>query len=389
MALSEKREMLKEQDSIADMLNDCSIDRVMAIDLNWNIISWNSTSELLSGITKTEVLGKNLLQIFPQIQKDKETMAAIHAALEGKKSFLPANSNSFNRNYSENHFIPLKDQGGRVIGVMNIIHDVAHRLKVEKQLQKLNNELQKRYHQLEKANNELARFTYITSRDIKEPLKHVYTSLELLVKKEGPSLSNMSKGNLRRMQGSLNKMNLLLDDIVTVSSISSNNETAELVDLNTVLADAAITLKSKLDEKLAVIESDHLPVITGFKKMLDYLFVNIIDNAVKFQPENTIPKVRISATTETGEQSGINELAPDTEYVHLSFTDNGIGFNQSDAERIFGLFERLHDRKYHGSGTGLTICRKIAEAHDGLIFGDSTEGNGATFHCYLPLTAVE
>src|SRR5687768_12446789 len=125
---------LMDRESLSEMLNDCSIDRVMAIDREWKIIAWNRTSEITSGIAREDLLGKNLLTVFPQIRQDDEMMTAIKDAFNGRKSFLPSNSTTFNRTYSENHFIPLTSHDGDVIGVMNIMHDVAHRIKVEKQL---------------------------------------------------------------------------------------------------------------------------------------------------------------------------------------------------------------------------------------------------------------
>ena len=138
MSIKSEKVLLTDPVNITEMLIDSSIDRVMAIDLNWNIIAWNHTSEMASGIDRQNVIGKKLTDLFPQILNDQEMMEAIVMAFKGRKSFLPSVTNSFNRHYSENHFIPLKDQHEQVIGVMNIIHDVAHRIKVEKQLQKLN-----------------------------------------------------------------------------------------------------------------------------------------------------------------------------------------------------------------------------------------------------------
>lgn len=378
-----------DQYSLTEMLSDSAIDRVMAIDNNWNIIAWNRISELITGISRKKLIGENLLDAFPQILNDKEMLDAITMAFEGRKSFLPSLSNSFNRHYAENHFIPLKDKNDNVVGVMNIIHDVAHRIKVEKQLQKLNTALEKKYQQLEKANNELATFTYITSRDIKEPLKHVYTSLELLIKKEGASLSNMSKGNLRRMQGSLNKMNLLIDDITAVASISTRSEPYTEVDLDDILAKTTNDLKNKINEKRAVIESVTLPLVTGYRNMLEYLFFHLLDNALKFQYEGETPRVNIACDVVTGGVSETKELADGRDYLKISFQDNGIGFNQADAEKIFNLFEKLNGREYHGSGVGLTIAKKIVEAHDGFIEGISSPGNGAIFNCYLPIEQEE
>jgi PAS domain S-box-containing protein len=389
MAVKSENELVSDPFYITEKLIDSSIDRVMAIDHNWNIIVWNHTSEVISGISKKKVLGKNLTEVFPEIRKDQEIMDAIEMAFQGKKSFLPFLSNSFNRHYAENHFIPLKDQQNNVIGVMNIIHDVAHRIKVEKQLQKLNTALEKKYSQLEKANNELATFTYITSRDIKEPLKHVYTSLELLIKKEGATLSNMSKGNLRRMQGSLNKMNLLIDDITAVSSISTRSESLSEVDLDEILSETTEILKNKINEKKAVIESVTLPVIKGYRNMIEYLFHHILDNALKFHDENSIPRIIINCEVVIGERGEKKELIQGKEYLKISFQDNGIGFHPEDSARIFNLFEKLNDRKYHGSGVGLTISKKIVEAHDGFIEATSSPGNGSVFSCYFPLEPEE
>jgi PAS domain S-box-containing protein len=389
MAVKNESELLRHEIDISQMLLDSSIDRVIAIDHDWNIIAWNHTSELISGINKKNVIGKKITELFPQILEDQEMMNAIEDAFKGRKCFLPSLTNSFNRHYSENHFIPLKDQHENVFGVMNIIHDVTHRIKVEKQLQKLNIALEKEYNQLEKANADLARFTYITSRDIKEPLKHVYTSLELLIKKEGATLSNMSKGNLRRMQGSLNKMNLLLDDITAVSGISTKSEPLSSVDLEEILVDTTATLKNKINEKKAIIESATLPVISGYKNMLEYLFLHIIDNALKFHDENTSPRIIIHCKQVVGDEENKRKLSPGKEYLKLSFQDNGIGFRPEDAERIFNLFEKLNDRNYHGSGVGLTIARKIVEAHDGYIDAVSTPGNGAIFNCYFPVGQEE
>jgi PAS domain S-box-containing protein len=375
--------LLIKQHGLAEMLNDCSIDRLMAIDVNWNIIAWNKASENITGIQKQDIIGKNLLAAFPLLQDDEEIMDAIHWAFLGKTGFVPYHAQRFNRRYYENHFIPLKDRDEQVIGVMNIMHDVSYRIKAENQLQQLNSTLEKKLGELEKMSNDLASFTYITSHDIKEPLKFVYTSLELLVKTEAKTLSNGSKANLRRMQGSINRINLLLDDIVAISRISGSRFNPEPVNLNEIREQSIARLSKKINESRAVIDSATLPVISGNKEMLVDLFTNIIDNGIKFQPVNNIPHITITATAGP-------VMSTEKEYVRISFTDNGIGFEQQQAEQIFNMFEKLHDKKdYPGSGIGLTICKKVIEAHDGFIIAESHPGQGATFHCYFPANGVQ
>src|SRR5207237_3388293 len=144
-------------------------------------------------------------------------------------------------------------------------------------------------------------------------------------------LSNISKGNLRRMQRSLNKMNLLIDDITAVSSISTRSEPLSEVDLDEILSETTILLRNKINEKKAIIESVTLPVITGYKNMLEYLFQHIIDNALKFQDNNSSPRIIINCEVVEGGDDGKKELIPGREYLKISFQDNGIGFRQEDS----------------------------------------------------------
>jgi PAS domain S-box-containing protein len=377
---------LKSAMHIADMLNDASIDSVLAIDTQWQIIAWNKTTENISGINKRDALGRHLMEIFPQINADEEMLTAYGMALEGKKSFLPAKAGLFNRAHYENHFIPLQDGDGNIVGVMNLMHDVAHRIKAEMQLQHLNAQLKEKYQQLEKANAELATFTAITGNDLKEPLKKVYTSLEMIVMNDGARLSDSSKAGLRRMQASLNRVKLLLDDILAISTASSYSGEYTQVDLNQVMRTVQVSLRNKIKESEANIHVDQLPSVLGYEEMLRNLFYNLLDNAIKFQPFGNTPAITISA--QTVQKPAANELpsGPQKDYVALQFRDNGIGFSAEDNERIFTMFEKLNARTdYPGSGIGLTVCRKIVEAHGGYIEARGEPGKGATFTCYLPI----
>jgi len=371
--------------NLFEMLNDSSIDRVMAIDDQWCVIAWNKTAAKITGIDQKDIIGKPLLDVFPQLKEDKEMLDAIQFAMQGKKTFVPAKAGLLNRQSYENHFIPLIDDDGQVKGVMNIMHDVAHREKAEKKLQQLNEALEQQYRQLETASTEMATFTYITSNEIKEPLRHVYTAFELLVKSEGRSLSNGGKANIRRIQASINRINLLLDDIWALSQINSFKQVSAQVDLNEVFLSARNKLQNKITETMAVVTANRLPVIRGFKDMLQTLFVNLIDNSLKFQQPGKQPILNI-----TGQLVQPDAL-PAVVQNHrpmamLVFTDNGIGFEPAHAERIFVMFEKLHPKsQYHGSGMGLAIVKKIVEAHDGFVQAKGQPGKGTTIECYLPV----
>jgi PAS domain S-box-containing protein len=373
---------------LADKLNDASIDRLMAIDNHWEIIAWNKTSEILSGIKKEEALGKHLMEIFPQIKQDADMVKSFELALQGKKCFLPAKAEVFNRSYYENHFIPLydNDDNGEVIGVMNIMHDVAHRIKAERQLQQLHIELKEKYQLLERASAEMATFTSITGHDLKEPIKKIYTTLEMIKINDGAQLSNSSKAGLRRIQGSLNRINLLLDDILSLSSVTSFNTTYTKVNLHQLLEQVMNSLQVKIKEKGAFIRLYDLPEIEGSTQMLFNLFYNLLDNAIKFQPANNTPLIEVMGAAITdAEKEAHPELAAKP-FVCITVSDNGIGFEATDVQTIFTMFGRLHARQdFPGSGIGLTLCQKIASAHGGYITAAGAPRQGATFRCYLPV----
>lgn len=371
--------------SLAEMLNDCSIDRFMAIDTAWHIIAWNRTSELITGIRKKEVYGKKLLDVFPQFEQDKEIMNAIRLALSGIKSFVPAHKDLFNRQHYENHFIPLTDRDNKIVGVMNIMHDVAHRIKAEKQLHQLNIALKKKYEQLERASDELATLTYITTHNIKEPLRQFYASLEVLVHAEAKALSDGGKANLRRMQASLNRMNLLLDDILALSGISNQGAEEVPVNLEEVLQQAIDKLKDKIRSNSVHIQKPAaLPPVTGYPGMLFHLFYHLINNAIRFRKHDA--SLEVTITSEQVMLRSHDDNSSCKVYQRISFIDNGTGFNQEDAVRIFMIVEKT-PHKYASSGAGLAICRKIMIAHEGFIEAEGWPGKGAAFHCYFPLLA--
>jgi PAS domain S-box-containing protein len=370
--------------NLYELLSDSSIDRVMAIDEKWNVIAWNRTAAQITGIEKAAIIGKPLLEVFPKLAEDPEMMDAIKFGLQGKKSFVPACVGAFNRQSYENHFIPLIDDNGGVKGVMNIMHDVTHREKAEKKLQQLNEALEQQYRQLETATTEMATFTYITSNEIKEPLRHVYTAFELLVKSEGRVLSNGGKANIRRIQGSLNRINLLLVDIWALSHINSFKQVRNLVNLNEVFNEVQIKLQKKISESGGIIEANELPVIQGYKEMLQTLFINLIDNGLKFQAMGNQPHITIKSRIVPVDQlpSGFQN---ETSMVLVEFNDNGIGFDPAQASRIFIMFEKLNSKgKYHGSGMGLAIVKKIMEAHNGFVLATAQPNKGATVQCYFP-----
>ena len=370
--------------SLAEMLNDCSIDGIISIDTAWHITAWNKTAASITGQPKNKVFGKHLLTAIPGIKDDIETMAAIRNAFEGCTSFVPASALFTHRHHLDNYYIPLQDPQLGIKGVMNIIHDVAHRLKAAMQLETLHTEIEKRYRQLQLTSSELANFTLISSNDIKNPIRAIYVTIEQLLQTESGQLSNNSKAAFRRIQSALNKMNLLLDDLQHLTQISMPEKPGTLVSLDEVLADALQELQPVITEKGVQIVAHKLCTVAGYPEQLRLLFHHLLDNAIKFNA-NGHPFVSISCAAKVVPVNA--EGLYKKEYNQVTVTDNGIGMEKEDTGRIFNMFEKLHQHhEYKGSGMGLTIVRKIMYAHGGFIDVESTPGLGSSFHCYFPVT---
>jgi PAS domain S-box-containing protein len=371
---------------LAESLNDASIDRVMALNTFLQVVAWNKTNEQLTGIGKKEIMGRYFFEMFPEQLQDSRVTEAIEQALQGRKTFIPTGKDVLGKGYYETYFIPLVSETGTVTGILHIMHDVAHRIRAENELKKLNQSLEQQNREMQRISHELSTFAYIAGHDLKEPLKNVYSFLERVINTDGQQLSHFSRGNLRRSQAAIKKMNLLVDDILALHQVN-NNEYSDTVQLNELLAEVTAALKGKITEKQAVIHSGSLPAIPGYRTQLQQLFYHLLDNAIKFQPEGHIPEIAITATTVTLPDAELPRSSPDTAYVQLVFSDNGIGFEQADSEKIFNMFTRLPPAAaYSGSGKGLALCKKIAESHEGAIVAKSTPGKGSSFCCYLPLS---
>jgi PAS domain S-box-containing protein len=386
VALKERIRQLEEQVWLHELLNDASIDRVMAFDPELNIIAWNKTSQILTGLRKENILGRNVLDIFPELKDCKASMDAIKSALKGYKVFVPGEKGPREGGYYENHYIPLKDAENRVSGVLNIKHDVAHRVKAENELKALNKSLARKNKELKQKNAEIISFSHITSHDLKEPLRKIYLFIEMLMSKEIENLTDDGKKYFRKIQASVQRMGLLTDDILAYSQVLTEEQNLSNVDLSNTLLFVKDVLNEYISSSGAIIESESLPVIQGYRNLLSQLFQNIIHNAIKFQKTGNKPVIRIGAENVPGSSIKHIDASPDAEYLKISFADNGIGFDERYSDKIFQMFQRLHTSdNFGGTGIGLAVCKKIAELHQGFMTAESTPGKGSHFHLFLPV----
>ena len=236
-------------------------------------------------------------------------------------------------------------------------------------------ELERSNQELERSNQELENFAYIASHDLREPLRKIQIFGDRLQAKYGHLLDKRGKDYIDRMQSSSARMQLFVEDLLAYSRLSTTTQNFQLTNLNHVLQDVLDDIRLQIHESEADIQYDELPNLEVNPTQIRHLFQNLLSNAIKFQQPDATPIIQITST------------ATQDSLVQIEVIDNGIGFAPEYAERIFGMFQRLHGRSaYKGTGIGLAICRKIVEQHQGTLTATAVKGEGATFTIQLPKT---
>jgi len=238
--------------------------------------------------------------------------------------------------------------------------------------------------ELEASNKELLAFNYVASHDLQEPLRKIQTFISRLSEKEYDSLSDSGKEYINRIHSSVERMRILIDDLLQYSRATKTEKVFEKINLNDLLENAKFDLAQSIEEKGAVIESEKLPRMTVIPFQIQQLFINLIGNSLKYSKENTVPQIKITYKRVTALEE--NQIPKNTKdkFCKITFEDNGIGFEQEYAEKIFILFNRLHNKNdYAGTGIGLAICKKIVENHKGFIFAEGKPDVGSIFTIYL------
>lgn len=239
--------------------------------------------------------------------------------------------------------------------------------------------------ELARSNRELEDFAFVASHDLQEPLRKIRAFGNRLESGYNDVIDERGKDYLARMLNAAERMSMLISDLLAFSRVSTRGKEFGEVDLNRAINSVIDDLEIAIDEKSAEINVSDMPVIRGDKSQLEQLFLNLISNALKFQSEGVKPIVSINVTNALPEDTSDILISEEYEWIKITVTDNGIGFEQSFAEKIFAPFQRLHGRsEYKGTGIGLAVCRRIVERHNGQINAISKPGEGATFSIILP-----
>lgn len=256
----------------------------------------------------------------------------------------------------------------------------------KKKIERLNSDIEKKLIQknisLEKMNSELEAFNYISSHDLQEPLRKIQLFTDTIEREELNNLSEKGKTAFHKIRTSAFRMQNLINDLLLYSKTKFDDRKFEIKDLNNIANDVIDDLTGELEIKNVTFDIQELGKLSVIEFQFRQLLYNLISNALKFASPDRDLIITVSAAITNGE---FEKLSPLTKYHKITIADNGIGFDQSYSEKIFGLFQALHTKPSKSTGIGLTIVKRIVENHKGFIRAEGVLNEGAKFEIFIPV----
>lgn len=347
----------EEKVSILESIGDA----FFAVDGNWTVTYWNKMAEKVLQVEKGDILAHNLWDIFKG-SVGSLSYSKYHEAIETNQAV-----------HFEDHFEPLNSwyeisayPTGNGLSVY--FKDVTERKQSDMLLLELNQNLQKQAKELSISNAELEQFAYVASHDLQEPLRMVTGFLSQLERKYGETIDDKGKQYIHFAVDGAKRMRQIILDLLEFSRVGTGENSVEEVDVDKLISDIIALYRQKIEDKGARIVFNGMPVIQSYMVPLRQVFQNLIGNSLKYQKPGNIPVINIRC----------KETA---KHYQFSVKDNGIGIDQEYFDKIFIIFQRLHNKdEYAGTGMGLAVTKKIIENMGGRIWLESAEGIGSTFY---------
>ncbi|WP_293896204.1 PAS domain-containing sensor histidine kinase [Flavobacterium sp.] len=352
--------------------------------------NWNKGVEKIQGYKAEEIVGKNFSAFYTEEDRKSDLphyllkKAVKNGRLHHEGWRVRKDGTLF---WASVTITAIPNNSNEIIGFSKVIHDLTFKKEADDKI-KLNTEiLEQKNRELEKMNKELQSFAYISSHDLQEPLRKIQTFSNMIIEKEFDNLSEKGKDKFRRMQNAAQRMQTLINDLLAYSRSNAQETSLTKTNLNVLINDVKEDFREEIREKDAIISVDKIEsevAVVPFQ--IHQLLFNLISNSLKFSHDDIKPIITIKSEVKKGKDLHTEKLIDETEYCHITFSDNGIGFDQQYSDRIFEVFQRLHGKEtYEGTGIGLAIVKKIIENHKGVITASSELNKGATFHIYLPV----
>jgi two-component system, LuxR family, sensor kinase FixL len=367
----ELQKLQKRTESILDSAGE----GIYGLDLQGKINFVNPAAGKISGWKVEEMIGKFEHEVFLKGQASAEVLRKdANGEHLTDQEFYRRDGVAFPVEYVRT---PIKDKE-RLVGAVIIFKDITERKRAE-------DAINRKAAELARSNAELEQFAYVASHDLQEPLRKIQAFGDRLKTKCDAASMVDGRDFLERMQGAAARMQTLINDLLTFSRVISSSQPFTPVELAPIIKGVLSDLEVRIEQTKATVEVGELPTIDADATQMRQLFQNLVGNALKFQPANHQPVIRISAKVIKSPFAGTPEEDPYAEQCEITVEDNGIGFEEKYLEKIFAVFQRLHGRnEYEGTGVGLAVCRRITDRHGGTITARSKPGEGACFVVTVP-----
>ena len=271
----------------------------------------------------------------------------------------------------------IRDEAGEPLRMVGAMTDITDRKRNEEQLVKLNRSLEKYTKELERSNEELEQFAFVTSHDLQEPLRMISSFLDQLKRKYNDQLDEKAHQYIHFATDGAKRMKRIILDLLEYSRANTPSSEKGPVDLQSLLEEYIQLRRKVINESSATIDFENLPEINTYKSSIIQIMHNLLDNAIKYVQEGKPPRIKVTCLDR-----------PDQWEIQIS--DNGIGIDSRFFEKIFQIFQRLHNKEdYNGTGIGLSIVRKHVEHLGGQIWLDSVPGEGSTFFFTIPKSSQD
>lgn len=350
--------------------------------------NWNLGAQKIKGYKAEEIIGKSFSQFYTESdRKNNLPQKLLNLAIEkGKSSHegwrVRKDKTLFWANVT---LTAIHNKNNQIIGFSKMTHDLTEKKSADDKLKMNALELEHKNAELEKMNQELQSFAYISSHDLQEPLRKIQTFATQIMEKESENLSDYGKDKFKRMQNAAQRMQTLINDLLSYSRTNVQERVFEKMDLGKIVAEVRDDLKEEIEQKNAKIESLENCKANIIPFQFRQLLYNLVSNSLKFSNPETPIVIKINSEIAKGSDLKSEKLTPEAMYCHIRIEDNGIGFEQQYSSKIFEVFQRLHGKlEYTGTGIGLAIVKKIVDNHNGIITATGELNKGATFDIYIP-----
>ncbi len=355
---------------------ESSDDAIVGKDLDGTIVSWNFGAEQMFGYTAKEAIGRKPDFMIPP-DRISEEVRGLQSVRQGKITHYETLRTR--KDKTNVHVLlttaPIKNAEGKIIGASASSRDITDRIRAEEEIRTLNRNLEQRVVQrtgeLAAANHELEAFTYSVSHDLRAPLRHIDAFAQMLQEETNTSLSSEANRYLERIRNGVKNMGKLVDDLLNLSRVGRADVAHQQTSLNDIVNEVLADLKPELDKRAIEWKITKLPTVECDQGLIKQVFFNLISNAVKYtrRVENAVIEI------------GTQEIEGDTA---IFVRDNGVGFNMKYANKLFGVFQRLHRaEEFEGTGVGLATVQRIVHLHRGRIWAEAELNKGAAFYFTL------